>query len=281
MVRHRAVVLVLAAALTMAFSAPRAARAAQDAALEHPVIKPMSGASLLPNSTFEEFGRLRVPSPEDGRTVSKDAEGKYWHLEYQLEDRRTGRTEIMANYASEARRVGGEVLSQTATRLVFRIVRRGGGTTWARLDTRTNGAYEVDIIDEADLVRSVEFDAGALLEALHRTGKVAIYGILFDVDKADLRPGSGQVIDTVAAVLKSEPTLRLEVHGHTDATGAAERNRQLSRDRAQAVVHALALYGIETGRIVPRGFGPDQPVGDNSTEEGRQQNRRVELVQIK
>jgi outer membrane protein OmpA-like peptidoglycan-associated protein len=85
---------------------------------------------------------------------------------------------------------------------------------------------------------------------------------------------------TTAEVLKANPDLRIEVQGHTDSTGAAERNRQLSLERAQSVTAALVLYGVESSRLVPRGFGPDQPVADNADEQGRQQNRRVELVRI-
>ena len=187
----------------------------------------------------------------------------------------------MANYAAEVERIGGEVLDRRGTRLRFRIVSRGGGTTWAILDTRSNGAYELEIVDEAGLDLSLEFDAAAMLEALTRDGKVAIYGILFDVNRAALWPGSGEVIDTVADMLKANPDLGIEVQGHTDSTGTADRNRQLSLERARAVAAALSLYGVEAKRLVPRGFGQDQPVADNATEEGRQQNRRVELVRVK
>lgn len=102
-----------------------------------------------------------------------------------------------------------------------------------------------------------------------RDGKVAIYGILFDVNLANLRPGSGEVIDTVAEVLKASPDLRIEVQGHTNSTGGAERNRELSLERAQPVTAALRLCGVETNRLVPHGFGPDQPVADNADEQGR------------
>ena len=80
---------------------------------------------------------------------------------------------------------------------MFRLTRPGGGVIWCRIDARSGGAYELEIIDEAGLDLSVEFDADALLEALHRDGRIAIYGILFDVDRATLRPGSGAVLDTL------------------------------------------------------------------------------------
>ena len=275
MIFNRPILTLIAIVLTAGCFTPAYA---QDDAPEHPVIRPMTGATLSPASTFAEFGRLALNFREGGRSVQTEAEGKHWHLEYQLDDATTSRDEIIANYESEARRIGGDVLNRRATRLLFRLPRPGGGFTWCRLDTREGGRYVLEIIDEAGLDLSVEFDADALLEALDRDGQIAIYGILFDTDRADLRPGSGQVLDTIATILKANSGLRLEVAGHTDSTGSAERNRELSLERARAVVNALALYGIGQGRLIASGYGSDQPVADNATEEGRQQNRRVELV---
>lgn len=251
--------------------------AGQAPALEHPVIKPMTGATLRPTSKAADFSRMPVTYPERGRSVQRDVEGRYWRLDYQLENRQTSRAEIMANYEAEAKRVGGATLSSTATRMLFRLPRAGGAWTWCRIETGSNGAYQLEIIDEAGLDLSLEFDADALLEALNAKGEVAIYGILFDVDRADLRPGSGEVLDTIATILAADPSLRIEVQGHTDSTGASERNQALSQQRAQQVVAALGLFGIDRARLTARGFGSDQPVADNNTEEGRQKNRRVVL----
>lgn len=249
-------------------------------ALEHPVIKAMTGATARPTSKAAEFSRMPVTYSERGRSVQREVGGRYWRLDYQLANRLTTRAEIMANYEVEAKRVGGATLSRTATRMLFRLPRAGGGWTWCRLETGSNGAYQLEIIDEAGLDLSLEFDADALLEALNAKGEVAIYGILFDVDRAVLRPGSGQVLDTIATILTADPALRLEVQGHTDNTGTAERNRTLSLNRAQQVVNALGLFGIDRSRLVPRGLGADQPISDNTTDEGRQQNRRVVLRKL-
>ena len=248
---------------------------------EHPVIKPMIGATASAQSHVDNFGRLVVNYRGAAASDQRVAEGRYWELFYQLADRATSQDEILSNYESEARRLGGEVFNRSATRLVFRLTQPGGGVIWCRLDARRGGAYELEIIDEAGLDLSVEFDADALLEALNRDGRIAIYGILFDVDRAPLRPGSGAVLDTIASIMDAEAGLRLEVQGHTDSTGSAERKRVLSQERADAVVSALRLYGVDADRLAARGLGPDQPIGDNSTDDVRQQNRRVELVRLR
>ena len=267
--------------LLINFVAASFAQTNSDEPPEHPVIKPMNGAMLQAGvSKVVAYGELAVSYRQDGKIVRDRVGGRFWDLSYQLADRDKSRDEIMANYASEVSRVGGEVLSRTGTRLRFRIADRSQGTIWGILDTRGRGAYRIEIVDEAGLEINLEFDADAMHEALIRDGSVAIYGILFDVDRADLRSGSGEVLDTVAQVLKRYPDLHLEVQGHTDSTGTAERNMQLSLQRAQQVSAALTLYGVEANRLVAKGFGSTRPVGDNTTQDGRQLNRRVELKRL-
>ncbi|AHJ96013.1 Outer membrane protein [Hymenobacter swuensis DY53] len=84
----------------------------------------------------------------------------------------------------------------------------------------------------------------------------------------------------VLALLRQNPQLRLAVQGHTDNVGTAARNQQLSDDRASAVVTELTQAGIAAGRLQTAGFGQTKPLADNSTEEGRAKNRRVELVKL-
>ena len=262
--------------------APYTIAAAVKSAPEHPVIKPMTGAKLnTDRPRFDEFGQMAVRYREDMRTINEIAEGHFWRLEYKLDDRDVSKDEIIANYASEVRSVGGEVIDKSSTRLRFRIFNSSGETTWGILDARSNGSYEIDIVDEASLDLSLEFDADDMLDAIKNTGHVDIYGILFDTNKVKLLPGSGEVVDTVADVLRRDSRLRLEIRGHTDSTGSEERNRALSLELAQTVVTALFLYGIDPERLVARGFGADEPVAENQTAEGRKLNRRVELVRAK
>lgn len=125
----------------------------------------------------------------------------------------------------------------------------------------------------------VAVDADALAKDIEKAGSVRIYGILFDVDKADIRAESKPSLDAIAGLLKKQPALALFVVGHTDSTGGFDHNMTLSAARARSVVAALTRdYGIAGPRLDAHGVGPLAPVAPNTTEEGRQLNRRVELV---
>jgi outer membrane protein OmpA-like peptidoglycan-associated protein len=100
----------------------------------------------------------------------------------------------------------------------------------------------------------------------------------FGTDSADIEGQTKQVLDDVAGVLKSHPSARVRIEGHTDATGAPDVNRQLSMSRAEAVRTYLTERGIDGGRIETAGFGASRPLASNDTVEGRAQNRRTELV---
>ena len=122
-------------------------------------------------------------------------------------------------------------------------------------------------------------NAGEMQEAIASTGKVDLYGILFDFDRDDLRPESKPTLDEIAKLLGARPELRLEIVGHTDNQGSHDYNMDLSRRRAARVVAALLTdYGIEASRLSSRGAGFTLPVASNDTEEGRARNRRVELI---
>ncbi len=118
-------------------------------------------------------------------------------------------------------------------------------------------------------------------ERLTRDGRVAIYGIYFDSDKADLKPESDPVIDAIGQLLTDNPDLELAIIGHTDITGPHEHNLDLSKMRANAVVNAIVnKHGVERGRLYPAGAGFLIPIAPNSTDEGKALNRRVELVRM-
>ena len=104
-----------------------------------------------------------------------------------------------------------------------------------------------------------------------------IRGINFDVDGATLRPGAAKTLNRAAEVLDAHPGLRVEISGHTDSTGARRHNLELSQARAETVRAYLIERGIDGDRLETAGFGPDRPLADNATREGRLQNRRIEF----
>jgi outer membrane protein OmpA-like peptidoglycan-associated protein len=99
--------------------------------------------------------------------------------------------------------------------------------------------------------------------------------VLFDVNSAALKPGAYAEIDRVAQVLVQYPQTTIQIAGHTDSTGSEVYNQQLSERRAMSVQNALANQGVAPSRMHTIGFGESQPVADNTTESGRQLNRRV------
>jgi outer membrane protein OmpA-like peptidoglycan-associated protein len=105
--------------------------------------------------------------------------------------------------------------------------------------------------------------------------------IFFDVDKYDLKEKSVTELQKILRFLKENPSVRVEISGHTDNTGSAAYNLQLSERRAQSVNNYLIQNGIEPGRLIPKGYGPSQPLADNDSEEGRQKNRRIQFKIIR
>jgi outer membrane protein OmpA-like peptidoglycan-associated protein len=126
----------------------------------------------------------------------------------------------------------------------------------------------------------VKVEATEMASGLATTGKIALYGIYFDFDKADIKPESDETLAEIAKLLKGDPNLKLYVIGHTDNKGTAAYNVDLSQRRAAAVVQRLvAGNGIDAARLAPAGVGPYAPVASNKTEAGQAKNRRVELVE--
>jgi outer membrane protein OmpA-like peptidoglycan-associated protein len=102
--------------------------------------------------------------------------------------------------------------------------------------------------------------------------------VLFDTGKYTLKPGAREKLAKVAGILVTHPELKIEVEGHTDNVGGPEFNQRLSENRAYSVRDYLVSQGVPAALIIARGFGESTPVTSNDTTDGRQQNRRVELV---
>jgi len=118
-----------------------------------------------------------------------------------------------------------------------------------------------------------------LYDALAAKGRVSTHGILFDTGSDHIRGESTPTLTQIADMLKAHPELKLTIEGHTDNVGSATSNQTLSDKRAAAVRQFLiSTYHIDGGRLTSKGLGATKPAVSNDTPEGRQQNRRVELV---
>jgi OmpA-OmpF porin, OOP family len=142
-------------------------------------------------------------------------------------------------------------------------------------------AVQVDIVEAKPMEQKmVAVTANEMEKQIEAIGKVALYGIYFDFNRAEVKPESEPTLSEIAKLMQSSSALRILVVGHTDNVGAFEANKTLSQKRAEAVVASLGGKGIDRQRMFPVGVSFAAPVATNSTEEGRAKNRRVELVQM-
>lgn len=134
--------------------------------------------------------------------------------------------------------------------------------------------------DQRNLMTNVRLCKGAvpLYNRLITDGKIITYAITFDIGKANIKPESMTEINRIAQLMKDNGDLKFEVQGHTDNTGTVAGNQKLSEQRAQAIVNKLVEMGIAANRLSAKGMGQSAPLADNSTDEGRAKNRRVEFV---
>ena len=140
------------------------------------------------------------------------------------------------------------------------------------------GAYIGNYMDRQaeEMRRDLE---GATIERIGEGIKITFdSGILFDIDKSSLQYEAKDNLEKLAAILNKYEDTEILIEGHTDATGPDEHNRDLSIRRAQSVATNLSSVQVNPTRFTIMGYGEDQPVADNATASGRQQNRRVDIA---
>jgi len=145
-------------------------------------------------------------------------------------------------------------------------------------NTRTT--IQLDVIESAPMgTDMINVDADYLLDNLERKGFIALDGIYFETDEATMTDESKPALEEIVRLLEDNPKLDFYIVGHTDNVGAYDYNKVLSKQRAESVVNKLSgEYGISESRLQPVGVGPVAPVASNARNEGKANNRRVELV---
>jgi OOP family OmpA-OmpF porin len=215
-------------------------------------------------------------------------EGRKFKRTYSLKEdaQKASVIQIMRNYENAIKSMGGTVIYEGAPQeadcadnnglnMVVGKAVKGGDELWVEIVTLGGGDYYLTIVLKELMKQDVT--ASSMFEALNRDGHIALY-INFDTGKSIIRDESKPIIDQIVEMMKENSDLKLNVEGHTDNVGSAASNKVLSEERAKAVVNAIVSQGISADRLSPAGYGMDKPIADNSTEEGRAKNRRVELV---
>ncbi|MDR1865265.1 MAG: OmpA family protein [Bacteroidales bacterium] len=176
------------------------------------------------------------------------------------------------------------------------ITKTGEAQTVQTLEADENGKYELTTTDAGPFLLEITaegyfFINGAVrfsddstlivknftMQKMQSGAKIVIENILFNTGNATLRPESFVELNKLVNLLKENPTVKIEVSGHTDNVGSAAMNKKLSKNRALAVRNYLLSQGIVTDRVEYEGYGFDRPLMPNDTEEGRAVNRRVEI----
>jgi outer membrane protein OmpA-like peptidoglycan-associated protein len=122
-----------------------------------------------------------------------------------------------------------------------------------------------------------EIEKDIYLKKVEVGKEIVLKNIFFDFNKSTLRPESKNELENLVQLMKDNPTLKIEISGHTDNVGSATYNKTLSQARAKAVVDYLIAAGISSNRLTSVGYGFDKPIAPNDTDEGRQLNRRTEF----
>ncbi len=279
-----------------------ASAAAQTPPRGHSLVPAYPGSRMDQPAEVSAFDEFDVPTGpiKDGKvSKSEHLEGKVTMFAYESPEGRST-LEVFRNYESGLKEAGFATLftcrggqcgtqiglkglgylpnGEDARYLAARLA-RPEGDVYVALHVQTLATRFVVVEVKPMETGLVKISADALNKDLDHVGHVAVYEILFDTAKADLKPESDGALKEIGALLAKSSTLKLHVVGHTDNVGALAQNLDLSKRRAQAVVTALTTtYKVAAARLHADGVGPLAPVASNDGEAGRAKNRRVELV---
>jgi OOP family OmpA-OmpF porin len=239
----------------------------------------------MPNMSIGEcssnFDQLEIPVATD-KMETKEGTKTTIQYNYNLEEATAPSFfQIVKNFENALTKTGGKRIYYSKESGVATLFAKSGGKdVWVVLrdfgGTKT-GNFELTILEIEAMKQDVV--AGEMLEALNKSGSVALY-INFETGKAVIKPESQTIVTQIAQLLKENPSLKISIEGHTDNVGTAQANQTLSENRAKAVMNAVTAAGIDKLRLVAKGWGQTKPVSDNNTEDGKAKNRRVEIVKL-
>lgn len=256
----------------------------------HPLFTPMQGYGNNEKRDYEETAfdahQFRVQTPDKKNVETISVEGKKYEIRLHF-DKKSGVAmpsplQVIRNHADAIRKIGGKVLYEKNSRATL-MLEKGGQETWVEISISSSSSansYILEIIEKQGMQQDVQASADIWAKDISATGRVAIYGVHFDTGKADIKPESDAALAEMAKLLGQNSQLKVHIVGHTDNVGDFAANMKLSQARAESVRNALiARHRADGNRISAHGASSLSPVASNATEEGRAQNRRVEMVE--
>ncbi len=234
---------------------------------DFPYLTPLPGSTLMGGSGDPGSITALMPGASDPEVVATHTIGK----DYELEGMST--LQFVELYHDALVKAGWTIFDQSqgldqTDGTITAHYGAGQRNLWAYLHG-TPGGYSIRVGEET---------VAGLAQTLQADCHVALYGVLFDFNKATLRPESAPVLQSIVDMMRDDPALKIEVGGHTDNVGTPAYNLKLSQARAASVVAWLGQNGVAQGRLTAVGYGLTRPVADNDSEEGRAKNRRVEIA---
>lgn len=217
-----------------------------------------------------------------GKAFKINKSGKYYNVWYSKNENETKKysgAQINQNYYNAVMKIKGTALDDRKTMFSASL---NGKEIYIQVHTAENStdtkSYRIEVLEVDAMEQEIAIN---LDEAIDRDGKAALYGILFDVGKSDIKPESAEALKQITDYLNANPAVNIIVVGHTDNTGTYANNILLSKARAESVKNYLISVGkINTSRLMSEGAGQYCPVTTNATEDGRTLNRRVEIVKL-
>ena len=265
----------------------------------HPLITPFEG-SYIEGQEVKEFDKQQLvigKVQQNGTVKTEKIEGKITRIDYRDPDNRSS-LERMRNYEQALKKGGFEIIYNCSKeecgpeiqiesigfyppeRYLTAFLKRKEGNVWIGVFVAEGPWTKIRIVEEKPMETGmVKVTADILERNILKDGHMAVYGIYFDTGKSDIKPESSEMIKEIATLLQKNPSLQIYIVGHTDNAGKLKDNIELSNKRAAVVVNELiARYKIDASRLEAGGVGPLAPVATNDTKEGKELNRRVEIV---
>jgi outer membrane protein OmpA-like peptidoglycan-associated protein len=252
---------------------------------DHPLFSKMPNY-YINDCKKSDFDAFEFFDPDSQGKKKVKVEGKKYWIQYNIKsafwDKPSSPLQIIRNHENAVKKIGGKTYANLwhgGGDLYIQYI-KDRSEIWAHVYVSGMGrGYMITLIEKGEMAQEVVADAKTMAADISTSGKVAIYGIYFDFNKADVKPESEPTLKEIAKLLQQDAKLKLYVVGHTDNVGDFNYNMKLSQARADAVVKELvSKHKVDGTRLKPVGVGPAAPVTSNDTEDGKAKNRRVELV---